>query len=219
MIGPDGPIPAGGQGANLLVGVTGGMGSGKSTLARLLVERGARLVDADRIGHRVLEEPAVAGALQQAFGADVRRADGSVDRPLVGERAFASRQSWETLNRIVRPPLAAALWDAVAHARQAPGIVVVDAPLIFEWGEEGRFDVVVVVEAHEETRIRRARQRLGLSEEAVRRRMRWQVSTTVQRRRADHVVDNNGPPEALSGQAETLWCALVERGRGTEVGQ
>ncbi len=38
-----------------IIGLTGGIGSGKSTVAEFLAELGAVVMDADKIGHEVLE--------------------------------------------------------------------------------------------------------------------------------------------------------------------
>ena len=64
---------------SILVGITGGMGAGKSTFAAMLCQQGARLVDADRIGHEVIERPEVKAALAAAFGDDIENSDGEID--------------------------------------------------------------------------------------------------------------------------------------------
>ena len=66
----------------LRVGLTGGIGSGKSTVAARLVERGAVLVDSDRLAREVVA-PGSAGlaAVVDAFGTGVLAADGGLDRP------------------------------------------------------------------------------------------------------------------------------------------
>jgi len=197
----------------MLVGVTGGMGSGKSSLARLLAARGGILVDADAIAHRVLDRPEVLQALQEAFGRDVVDAGGRLNRPEVGRRAFASQAGWQRLNRIVRPPLAAELWREVEQAKKSAGeiMVVVDAPLIFEWEVQDRFDAVVVVDADEEVCVARAAGRSGLSKIQIRQRMAFQLSAEEKKERADFVVDNSGDLEQLEEEAARLWEELEKR--------
>jgi len=197
----------------MLVGVTGGMGSGKSSLARLLAARGGILVDADAIAHRVLDRPEVLQALQEAFGRDVVDAGGRLNRPEVGRRAFASQAGWQRLNRIVRPPLAAELWREVEQAKKSAGeiMVVVDAPLIFEWEVQDRFDAVVVVDADEEVCVARAAGRSGLSKIQIRQRMAFQLSAEEKKERADFVVDNSGDLEQLEEESARLWEELAKR--------
>lgn len=192
----------------MLIGITGGIGSGKSSLARLFARWGAVVVDADQLAHQVLEDQEIKAQLQSAFGAEVVDAEGRLNRSAVGRVAFASRQNWERLNQIVRPQLEVALWAAVEEAIRTAGcqgIVVVDAPLLFEWKIENRFDVVIVVEANDDQCVARVRQRSQLSEEEIRRRMAFQMSPEEKRARADCIVDNRGDQQELERQAKKLW--------------
>jgi len=195
----------------MLVGLTGSIGSGKSTVARLLEERGAAVVDADRVAHEVIERPDVAAALGRAFGHDVVRADGSLDRRELGRRAFADAGSRERLNTIVRQPLEQAIWGAAERAGDTGAeIVVVDAPLIYEWGIEARFDVVVVVEAPAQARCQRAVAR-GLDSAEFAARAAAQLPPGEKARRADVVLDNSGDPAALGDLADGLMADLAVR--------
>ena len=193
----------------MVVGLTGGMGAGKSSLGRLLKAKGAHLVDADQVGHQVLEEPAVLTALQAAFGADIV-AEGQLDRRLLGRRAFVGQGQRGQLEEIVHPPLARALWQAV----EAGGaeIAVVDAPLLFEWGRDlERYGAVVVIDADQELRVQRVVQRTGLSPAEVRQRMAAQMPAAEKRTRADWVVENNGSPVDLEAAAQRLWQWLAAK--------
>src|SRR5215468_8024910 len=80
-----------------IVGLTGGLGAGKTSVARALAQGGARLVDADRLGHQVLEDPRVRAELAEAFGKDVLGPDGRVKKDELGRRAFASAESLRRL--------------------------------------------------------------------------------------------------------------------------
>jgi dephospho-CoA kinase len=95
------------------------------------------------------------------------------------------------------------------------GVVIFDAPLIYEWGSEGRFDRMVVVDAAEDLRIQRVGERSGLSEGEIRERMNLQMDPDEKRARADYVIDNNGDMTALERQADNLWTVLIaEAGKG-----
>ena len=191
----------------MVIGITGGIGSGKSSLVRLLVQRGAAAVDADRIGHQVLEIPEVSTALTQAFGPAITDSEGKVVRQELGKQAFASREGFERLSRIVRPVLEQRLWEEVALA-EGPGrdhLVVVDAALIYEWGVAERFDRIVVVDAAVPLRRQRAMARQGLSLEEVEKRMAWQLPAQEKVARADLVVRNEGTLEELEQAADLVW--------------
>ena len=197
----------------MVIGVTGGLGSGKTSVCRLFASFGAVVIDADRIGREVVADPDVKEALIAAFGEDIVDEEGRLKRRLLGQRAFAEPASGERLNRIVWPPLLRKLWaDAQAALQENPGRpAVVDAALLFEWGDLSGFDAVVVVTAGEEVRRARMMARMGLSEAEVASRMRAQLPEAEKVRRADHVIVNDGTEEELRAKAMGVWEKLMSR--------
>ena len=195
----------------MLVGITGGIGSGKSALAQMLVDLGAQRVDADAVAREVVENAQVIARLLETFGEDLLAGNGRLDRRELGRRAFKSQRDSQKLEEIMRPPLSAAINRHLAQAEKVGGgaIVVFDAPLIYEWGTEGRFDRMVVVDAAEGKRRSRVQQRSGMDEREIGERMDRQMDPEEKKDRADYVIDNNGDIGALAAQAETLWAALV----------
>lgn len=189
----------------LTVGLTGGMGSGKSSVSARLREHGARVVDADAIAREVVApgEPALA-ELAEAFGADVIGADGTLDRALLARRAFADEASRRRLNAITHPRIAARTAELFALAR--PGEVLVhDMPLLIENGLAGDHDLVVVVHAPEETRLRRLVESRGVDAADARRRIAAQIDDATRLAAADVVLDNSGTREGLVEQVDRLW--------------
>ena len=93
----------------------------------------------------------------------------------------------------MRPPLSAAIERRLAQAveKASGGVVVFDAPLIYEWGNEGNFDRIVVVDAEEERCVSRVQQRTGLPVCEIRQRMARQMDLQEKKARADFVIDNN----------------------------
>ena len=195
----------------MLVGITGGIGAGKSMLAEMLAERGARRVDADKIAREGAEIPGVIKQLQEVFGADILDTKGNLDRRELGRRALKSTQESQRLEQIMRPPLSAAIGRRLEQevATAGNGIVIFDAPLIYEWGIEEYFDRIVVVDAEEERRLARVQRRSGLPERDIRDRMARQMESQEKRIRADFVIENNGDLAALEEQAFRLWGQLV----------
>jgi dephospho-CoA kinase len=61
-----------------------------------------------------------------------------------------------------------------------------------------------VVTARESTQLERIVARDGISEQAARERIAAQLPLADKQKRADHVLYNNGSPEALAAQVETL---------------
>ena len=196
----------------MLVGLTGQMGAGKTTLACHLRCRGARIVDADQLGHEMLERPLVKSGLEQAFGAQVLGEDGSIDRGALANLAFKDADGVSSLNKIVGEPLNAELWRRVEHARGTPDeIVIVDAALLVEWGMQSRFDTIIVVTVDEvESVIGRLESNRGLDRDEIRRRLKAQGSVEDKLAVADFVVHNDGNLEAFEERADALWLDLEQ---------
>ena len=195
----------------MIIGISGGMGAGKSTLSRFFEEWGAILVDADRIGHAVIERPQVRRALKAAFGDEIEGPDGNLDRRELGRRAFADEAGRERLNQIVHPPLEVDLWKQVERANgpECANIVVVDAALIFEWDRADRFDVIVVVFVAESVQVERIAQRQNLGRVEIQQRLAAQMPAAEKIRRADFSLENNGSVRQLEEKAAELWAKLV----------
>lgn len=193
----------------LRIGLTGGIGSGKSTVSELLAARGAVVIDADRIAREVVE-PGTPGltAVVEAFGKDVLRADGSLDRPALASVVFADPEARKRLDGIVHPLVRA---RAAELAAAAPGdaLVVHDVPLLVETGQAASYDVVLVVQADPETRVFRLVRR-GLTEEDARARMAAQATDEQRRTVADVVLDNSGTEDELAAQVDRFWTERVQ---------
>jgi dephospho-CoA kinase len=192
----------------LRIGLTGGIGSGKSTVARLLAARGARIVDADRIAREVVE-PGTPGleAVVAAFGPGVLTAEGALDRPALAAVVFADPEARRRLDGIVHPLVRARAAELVAAA-PPDAVVVQDVPLLVETGQAGSYDLVLVVQADLDTRVRRLVGR-GVSEEDARARIAAQATDEQRRAVADVVLDNSGTVEELEAQVERFWAERV----------
>lgn len=192
----------------MLVGITGKMGSGKSTVAVLFEEWGAKVISADRIGWRILDEPDVKRALMGEFGAKIVDSEGLVDRKKLARKAFASRDRLEALNRITHPALLRRLRREIESATGEADTVVVDAALIAEWGIGEWFDEVIVVVCPEQLKLERLRIS-GMNQVDARKRLEFQIPDTERVNIATYVIDNSGSLEELSIKAREVFESIV----------
>ncbi|MFJ9816349.1 dephospho-CoA kinase [Streptomyces sp. NPDC101151] len=197
----------------LKVGLTGGIGAGKSEVSRLLVERGAVLIDADRIAREVVA-PGTPGlaAVVEAFGDGVLAADGSLDRPGLGSIVFADPEKLALLNSIVHP-LVGTRSRELESAAAEDAVVIHDVPLLTENGLAPLYDLVIVVDASPETQLDRLVGLRGTTEEDARARMAAQATREQRRKIADIVIDNDVPLEALRERVAEVWDDLLRRAR------
>lgn len=203
-----------------VIGLTGGIGTGKSTVARMLAELGAVVIDSDAIVHELQAQgtPLLA-EIAAAFGPDVLRADGSLDRAALGARVFADPAARARLNALVHPAVGRESLRRLEAARASGAeLVVVDIPLLFETRAHGTAsranlgaEVVVVVYAPRELQIERQLARNGYDRAEAERRLDAQLPIEEKRRLADHVIDNTGSLEATREQVRALYERLVGR--------
>lgn len=190
---------------NLRVGLTGGIASGKSAVSQRLTEHGAVVIDADKLARDVVV-PGSNGLeeIVSEFGPEVLTEEGSLDRPAMGKIVFDNDDARARLNAIVHPRVRAE--STRVREASAPGSVVVeDIPLLVETGQQDRFDVVVVVQAPYQERIRRMVEDRGMSREEAESRIKAQATDDQRAEAADVVLDNSGTLEDLRGQVDELW--------------
>ncbi len=195
------------QGPRRIVAVSGGIGSGKSSVTRVFATQGAVTADADTIAREILEpgEPALS-EVARAFGGDLLRQDGSLDRALLASRVFGGEGADERvarLNAITHPLIEARAWSILRGAPEG-SLAVYDIPLLIEGDHVDRFDVVVIVDAPIEERVKRLEGR-GFAPEDARARIRAQASSQERRAIATIWIDNEGSSDDLEEVARLVY--------------
>lgn len=185
--------------------VTGLIGSGKSAVCALLRERGIPVYDSDARTKGLYDRrPALVGRLEEALGLPLRGTDGRLDRKALAARIFSDAAAREKLEAIVYPEVLADFKRWRARQKGAPFVVLESAVILSKPVFDGLADVVVLVSAPEEVRLRRVMQRDSLPAEAVRARMAAQV---VPMEKVTATLFNEGTPQALQKAVEQVFFA------------
>ena len=196
----------------MIIGLTGGIASGKSTAAAYLGEKGASVIDADKLGHQAYEPDTDAFAQVVAvFGPEVVGADGQIDRKVLGGKVFGDPAALDRLTGIIWPEIGRlALTEfEVARAARPDANIVLEAAVMLEAGWEPMVDEVWVVIVEPDTAVARATARDGVEEEAIRKRIAAQLSNDERRAKADIVIDNSGDEAALLAQLDAQWKRIA----------
>ena len=190
----------------VITGAAGGIGRG---LAQSFAAAGATLElldrDADALARLVLEKGTDGlAAVQDEFGDRVLTSDGELDRVALARIVFSDPQARQRLNRIVHPRIRAAARRIVAAAGP-DAVVVQDVPLLVETGQQDAFDLVIVVEAPLEERLRRMVEDRGMTPEDAQARIDAQATDEQRRAAADVVIVNDADLERLASVANQVW--------------
>ena len=181
-------------------------------MARYFQDLGAYIIDADRVGHEVIEPGHAAyPEIVERFGKEILDAGGRIDRRKLGPKVFADPQQLRLLNAIVHPRILARTQELAAEQqRQNPhAVVIVDAALIFESGLDVTLRKVMVAWCRPEQQLERLVAKAGLSREEAERRIQAQMPVEEKRRRADYLIDCSGTLEESRAQAEAIYPELL----------
>ncbi|MFZ5432918.1 MAG: dephospho-CoA kinase [Calditrichota bacterium] len=193
----------------LQIGLTGGIGTGKSTAAAEFRRHGAEIIVGDDLGRQALEgTPHLLEQVRARFGSDVFHADGSLNRRELGRRVFSDVPEARWLTELTFPPIWQLYRKAVSGSRS--DVVVFDAAMIFEWGIEEEFDLVVLVTADIENVIKRVSVSGRLSETEVRSRINQQIPIALKMAEADCILLNDGTAVDLRTQIDRFWDERIE---------
>lgn len=192
------------------VGLTGGIGSGKSTATAMFAELGVPVLDLDVVGRGLLlpGSPAV-DALVQAFGTDILKPDGALDRTHLAEHCFADAVRTRRLNRIMHPRIWAEAQQWLDE-QKAP-YAMVEASVLIESGAVGRMDAVVVMLAGLAVRRQRILAREGMKSSMFDAVVARQCDDEQRADAADFIIRNDGDMVSLRRHVRQVHERLLER--------
>jgi len=191
---------------NIIVGLTGPTGAGKSMVAHRCLARGYGVVDGDIISREICQNGSpVIKKLAEAFGGDIVNPGGSLNRRLLGKRAFSSKENVALLNKITHPPIIEEMERQISEIfANEKNVAVVDAAALIESGFTEKCDLVAVVYSPSEIRLERIMTRDGLDEKTARQRISAQMPVEFYKQKADIII-NNCPPYDLEMEMQAFF--------------
>jgi dephospho-CoA kinase len=200
----------------LIIGLTGGIVSGKSTVARMFKDLGAKIVDADKLGHKViLPQGAAWKRIIKIFGKDILQKDQTINREKLGKIVFANQNLLKKLNKITHPEIIKLIKKEISLAKdkskEEKKILIIDAALIYETKIDRLMDKIIVVYLDEEEQLERLIKRNNLSEKEALQKIKSQIPLKEKIEIADYVIDNSNSLDKMKEQVEKIWENLISR--------
>jgi len=191
-----------------VIGLTGGIASGKSTISKLLKEKGAVIIDADKIARDLMQPGKDAWCeVISHFGERILKSGGDINRKKLGEIVFHDESQLEVLNNITHPRIKKEIINQLNYYKeQQADVIVIDAPLLLEIGLDILVDEVWLVVVNEETQIKRLLKREpGMTVQQAIERIKAQMPLEEKMKYAHRIIDNNGSIEETKKQLENIW--------------
>lgn len=190
-----------------IIGLTGGIGTGKSTVSDYLRKNGCMIIDADEISRKMTAKGAPALAvIKKTFGDRYVSADGELDRKALGDLVFGDSEKLGILQNIITEKVIDEIKCRLKTLSDTKydGIIVLDAPLLYECNMDDIADENWLVKSDNEVRIERVAARDNLTRDQIMARIDNQMSQREKEKRSDYIIDNSGTLDELYKQIDSL---------------
>jgi dephospho-CoA kinase len=193
----------------LRVGLTGGLATGKTFVGRELAKLGCHVIQADQLGHHVLDPdgPAFTPVVAE-FGSHIV-VDGRVDRKALAREVFANPERLSKLNAIIHPLVIEMEERQLAELQVSDpkGIAIIEAAILIETGLYRRYQKLILTVCSPQQQIARAMAR-GMTEADARARLDHQMPLGEKRKFADYIIDTSGEYEQTVEQTLVVFNSL-----------
>jgi len=192
----------------MIIGVTGSLGTGKSTVARMLAKKGAKVLDADKIGHRALKKNSdTYEEIVSRLGKNILSGSNAIDKKKLARTVFGNRNKLKQLTDIIHPFVTDRIIEHLKE-KNISDIVIIDAPLLIEAKLIDLLDKLVVVKATRGVQLYRCMKGKKIKREEALLRIKNQMPLSKKVKMADFVIDNNGTMEQTRKQVDQIWRAI-----------
>lgn len=191
-----------------IIGVTGGFGTGKTTVANIFKKLGAKVIDADRIAHRLLfKKSAVYNKTVAEFGCRILNKDETIDRKRLSRIVFNDARKLRAYLKIIHPEIKRIIKREIKQASDGTKarVIVLDAPLLIEAGLAKAVNKLLVVKAKRDIQICRLKNKFALNKSDILKRIKFQLPLSKKIKMANFIIDNSRTVKDTEKQVRKIW--------------
>jgi len=191
--------------SKVIIGITGGIASGKTTAAKFLHKKGIPVINADRIGHQILQQEEVKEKILSTFGKDMIL-ENQIDRQELGKIVFQNQDELKKLNNIVHPILIKKILHSIESLNET--IIIIDAALLLDWNLDEICTYVILITTKKSTQIKRLMTYKNLSNKDAISRISSQKKLL---RKIDFIIENNSTLSEFQEKLQKVWGLIKEK--------
>jgi len=194
----------------MIDGFTAGIAGGKSTAAEYLDEKGAEIIDADKIAHQLSKKGEKGWQkVVSEFGEEILKENDELDRAKLADIVFSDPVKRKKLESLLHPIIIKKMKDKANKYLSQDKIVFLMAPLLFEAGIDKFCDQIWLIAAARELQIRRIIKRDEITREEAVNRIESQLSLAEKEEKSDVVINNDGSKKELKEEIDYYWNELI----------
>ncbi len=194
----------------IVVGLTGNIATGKSSVMRMAAENGALTLDADKIVHEILEQDSsIQAAIAVAFGSQVRKPDGRIDRAALAAIVFSDAAALRDLEMMLHPAVRTEIIQRVNESQAR--VVFIEAIKLLEGPLVNDCNAVWVTACSPVRQLERLMICRGMDDETAAMRVKAQPPAAEKVVRANVVINTDGNMADTRLQFETAWGQLLQQ--------
>lgn len=190
----------------MILGIIGSIGSGKTTAAKIFSKYHFNRIDADEIGHKIIEKNTVAyKKIIKNFGNGILNKNKNIERKKLGDVVFNDYKKLKMLNSIMHPIIINKIKNNIEKIQKKCGSktkIVIDAPLLFETETKHFVDKIIVINCNAQNIIKRLNKKYP--KEKIERILNAQMPPEEKLKYADFIVDNNQDLKHLENQVKEV---------------
>lgn len=196
---------------SLKIALTGGIACGKSQFADFLVELGVEVIRLDDLSKQVTATSDVLKELVDAFGEDILKKNGSLNRKVLRTILLESKSNQTLIEDILHPKILKKMQELQEKSEKS--LTIVEIPLFFEKKLEYLFDRVIIITCNDKKQLKKLQKRTNIDEKSAKQMVSIQISQKNRLIAAEQmqndIIDNNGSIEDLEQCAKQLYKKLV----------